>query len=181
MIPDPTSGAPPEGDDLAALVHAAAAGDRQAFGVLYRRFAPMVHAVCLSHANEDDVPDLVQDVFVTALRRLDTLRDPAALGPWLATIARNAARMAHRRHVRLVPLDQDVPQSEKTPAELDGRTVLTAIRQLPDAYRETLMLRLLQGLSGQEIAERTGLTPGSVRVNLHRGMALLREKLRGTT
>jgi RNA polymerase sigma-70 factor (ECF subfamily) len=48
---------------------------------------------------------------------------------------------------------------------------------LPDAYREPLMLRLVEGMTGAEIAERTGLTAASVRVNLHRGMKLLRDKL----
>ena len=52
-----------------------------------------------------------------------------------------------------------------------------ALAALPEAYAETLALRLVEGLTGPEISERTGLTPGSVRVNLHRGMALLREKL----
>ena len=51
------------------------------------------------------------------------------------------------------------------------------IRSLPEAYRETLVLRLVEGMTGPEIAERTGLTPASVRVNLHRGMKMLREKL----
>lgn len=55
--------------------------------------------------------------------------------------------------------------------------VLAAIRSLPEAYREPLILRLVEGMTGPEIAERTGLTPGSVRVNLHRGMRQLREKL----
>jgi RNA polymerase sigma-70 factor (ECF subfamily) len=48
---------------------------------------------------------------------------------------------------------------------------------LPEAYRETLILRLVEGLTGPEIAEQTGLSAGSVRVNLHRGMKLLRERL----
>jgi RNA polymerase sigma-70 factor (ECF subfamily) len=55
--------------------------------------------------------------------------------------------------------------------------VLAAVRTLPEAYRETLMLRLVEGLSGPEIAEKTGMTSASVRVNLHRGMKQLREKL----
>jgi len=55
--------------------------------------------------------------------------------------------------------------------------VLEVIRGLPEAYRDTLLMRLVEGMSGQEIADRTGLAPGSVRVNLHRGMKLLREKL----
>ena len=57
--------------------------------------------------------------------------------------------------------------------------VLAAIRRLPEAYRETLVLRLVEGLTGPEIAERTGLQPGSVRVNLHRGMQMLRVALGG--
>jgi RNA polymerase sigma-70 factor (ECF subfamily) len=57
--------------------------------------------------------------------------------------------------------------------------VLATIRTLPEAYREPLLLRLVEGMSGSEIAERTGLTHGSVRVNLHRGMTLLRQKLGG--
>jgi len=55
--------------------------------------------------------------------------------------------------------------------------ILELIRDLPEAYRETLVLRLVEGMTGPEIAERTGLTPASVRVNLHRGMKQLREKL----
>ena len=60
---------------------------------------------------------------------------------------------------------------------LDAERTLAAIRGLPEAYRETLMLRLAEGLTGPEISARTGLTPGSVRVNLHRGMTLLRTAL----
>ena len=59
----------------------------------------------------------------------------------------------------------------------DALAVLAAIRTLPDAYRETLVLRLVEGMTGPEIATRTGLTPASVRVNLHRGMKQLRERL----
>ena len=55
--------------------------------------------------------------------------------------------------------------------------ILELIRNLPEAYRETLVLRLVEGMTGPEIAARTGLTAASVRVNLHRGMKLLRERL----
>ncbi len=52
--------------------------------------------------------------------------------------------------------------------------MLACVRQLPETYSETLVLRLVEGLSGPEIADRTGMTHGSVRVNLTRGMAMLR-------
>ena len=55
--------------------------------------------------------------------------------------------------------------------------VLDVVRKLPDAYRETLLMRLVEGMTGAEIAAKSGLTPASVRVNLHRGMKLLRERL----
>jgi RNA polymerase sigma-70 factor (ECF subfamily) len=55
--------------------------------------------------------------------------------------------------------------------------LLAIVRTLPEAYRETLVLRLVEGMTGPEIAARTGLTAASVRVNLHRGMKMLREKL----
>ena len=58
-----------------------------------------------------------------------------------------------------------------------GEQVLALIRGLPESYRETLILRLVEGLTGPQIAERIGMTHGSVRVNLSRGMAQLRPLL----
>ena len=63
------------------------------------------------------------------------------------------------------------------PDRTDALAVLGVIRTLPEAYRETLVLRLVEGMTGPEIAARTGLTAASVRVNLHRGMKQLRERL----
>ena len=64
-------------------------------------------------------------------------------------------------------------------SEAEALAILDVIRKLPDAYRETLILRLVEGLTGAEIAVQCGLTPDSVRVNLCRGMKLLREALGG--
>ena len=61
--------------------------------------------------------------------------------------------------------------------DANAAMILGFVRSLPEAYSETLVLRLVEGMTGPEIAARTGLTPGSVRVNLHRGMKQLREKL----
>ncbi len=161
--------------DEASLAAAARDGDRAAFGRLYDRFAPMVHGVLLARVPRADVDDLVQDVFLQAMRRLGSLRDPEAFGPWLAAIARNRARDHWRRVDDVVPLPEEVPGPPHPEGE--AVTVLAAIRRLPEAYRETLVLRLVEGMTGPEIAERTGLTPGSVRVNLHRGLAMLRQAL----
>ena len=76
------------------------------------------------------------------------------------------------------PADADRSSWLFRTADLDIATLET-IRSLPEAYRETLVLRLVEGMTGPEIATRTGLTPASVRVNLHRGMRMLRERLDG--
>jgi RNA polymerase sigma-70 factor (ECF subfamily) len=171
----------------AAVVRAAATGDVRAFEMLYERYGRMVRGILLARVRRDDVSDLLQDVFLSAWTRLPTLRDPAAFGGWLATIARNRATDFARRVHEEIELEnaerlQDGQSIERRadPYGLDAGTALDAIRSLPLAYRETLVLRLVEGLTGPEIAARTGITPGSVRVNLHRGMKLLRDALRVT-
>ncbi len=156
------------------LVRAAREGDRAAFGRLYDRYARMVHGILLAWVPVGEVDDLVQDVFLLALRRVHTLREAGAFGGWLAMIARNRARDYHRRLVERYELPEDLAVGQP---DSEAHAALAAIRTLPEAYRETLILRLVEGLTGPEIAERTGLTPASVRVNLHRGIKQLRQKL----
>jgi len=169
----------PAQTEIARLVRVAQRGDRAAFADLYQRFSRMVHGIVLARvarAGNGDVDDVVQDVFVTALERLNDLREPAAFGEWIAAIARHRAADHGRRMAITVGLEDDVATT-RDPDHLQAMAILDTVRSLPDAYRETLILRLVEGMSGAEIADRTGLTAASVRVNLHRGMKLLREKL----
>lgn len=168
----------------ADLVPQAQRGDREARAALYTAFARTVHAIALAHVGARHAEDVTQEVFCSVFASLATLRDPAALPGFMCTTARNAARDLLRRHRRTpprVPAD-DLTASGPSPADEaeqkeQAQRVLACMQELPEAYRETLALRLVAGLSGQEIAERTGLTHGSVRVNLTRGMALLRPLL----
>jgi RNA polymerase sigma-70 factor (ECF subfamily) len=165
----------------APLVAAARRGDRAAFGALYRRHARLVQAVLLARVAPDGVDDLVQDVFVTAMDKLGTLRDDRAFAPWIAAIARRRAADWRRRRRDTVELDDSLAGVSRPDDDAAAaREAVDAIASLPEAYRETLLLRFVAGLTGPEIAERTGLSHGSVRVNLHRGVALLRERLKGT-
>jgi RNA polymerase sigma-70 factor (ECF subfamily) len=161
--------------DDAELARAARHGNRAAFGRLYDRYARMVHGILLARVPRDDVDDLVQDVFLSALRQLSALREDGAFGGWLAMIARNRAHDYHRRSREFAELPENLPAADRHAP--DALAALEAIRALPEAYREPLMLRLVEGMSGDEIAARTGMTPASVRVNLHRGMKQLRQKL----
>jgi RNA polymerase sigma-70 factor (ECF subfamily) len=157
------------------LVKAVLEGDRNSFGRLYDLYAPMIHGILLARVPRSEVDDLVHDIFLHAFKKLHTLRDWAAFGPWIAMIARNRAMDFHRRSKETVEVTDDLRSTDTSTTK--ANEILELIRDLPEAYRETLVLRLVEGMTGPEIAERTGLTPASVRVNLHRGMKQLREKL----
>jgi RNA polymerase sigma-70 factor (ECF subfamily) len=166
-----------ETSEEALLVRAVRHGEQEAFARLYSLYAPMVHGIMLARVPWSEVDDLVQDVFLVALKKLNSLRDDAAFGGWLAMIARNRAMDFHRRKQVTEELNEDLASQNRSESDREAARVLEVICWLPEAYRETLVLRLVEGMTGPEIAGRTGLTPASVRVNLHRGMKLLREKL----
>jgi RNA polymerase sigma-70 factor, ECF subfamily len=167
----PMPGISPE----ASLVESVRAGDRDAFGTLYDLYSPMVHGILLARVPRSEVDDLVQDIFLVALKRLHTLREAGSFGPWVAMIARNRAMDFYRQSRETEELPEDI--AGRSFLDTEAREVLAVIRALPEAYRETLVLRLVEGMTGPEIAARTGLKPESVRVNLHRGMKILRERL----
>jgi RNA polymerase sigma-70 factor (ECF subfamily) len=163
--------------EAALLVKAVRHGEQEAFAKLYSLYAPLVHGILLARVPWSEVDDLVQDVFVITFRKLHTLRDSAAFGAWVAMIARNRAMDFHRQKRDAEELSEDIATHSRSESDREAANVLEVICGLPEAYRETLVLRLVEGMTGPEIASRTGLTPASVRVNLHRGMKLLREKL----
>jgi RNA polymerase sigma-70 factor, ECF subfamily len=179
------SSAQPDAD--VALVRACQRGDREAFGHLYQRYVPMVHGILLSKLPPPEVEDLVHEVFLRALSRLRSLRDASRFGGWLAAITRNMANDYYREpHAKIRPGERDADDTtdaglganpSNQTEQRDATEILEIIRTLPEAYRETLVLRLVEGLTGPEIAARTGLSHGSVRVNLYRGMQQLRERL----
>lgn len=160
---------------LAQLVERIAGGDAEAFGEFYKMYAPMVHGIILARVRRDEVDDIVQEVFLAAYKNLHSLRDKSAVGAWLAMIARHRAADFYKRERPTEELPEDL--RDKEDCKTQAREILKAVRSLPDTYRETLVLRLVEGMTGPEIAERTGMTHDSVRVNLHRGMKMLKEKL----
>jgi RNA polymerase sigma-70 factor (ECF subfamily) len=170
---------------VARLIELARTGDQFAFGRLYEQYAGMIHGILLANVPSEDADDLVQDVFILAMRRISTLRDANCFGGWLSAIARNLAQDYYRRRRPTDSLAGDPPATVPLAPSADpdlgmADQILDAIRTLPDAYRETLILRLVEGMTGPEIAARTGLTHGSVRVNLCRGMRMLRDRLLAT-
>lgn len=176
QVPSPSDASSSVSSPEAVLAEAARGGDREAFARLYELYAPMVHGILLARVPYAEARDLLQDVFLVAYGKIGSLRDCARFGPWVAMIARNRAMDFHRRARETEEL-QETMACGAGGVEAEAAEALKIIRALPEAYRETLVLRLVEGMTGPEIAERTGLQPASVRVNIHRGMKMLRERL----
>jgi RNA polymerase sigma-70 factor (ECF subfamily) len=180
------------GDLEPALVRAAQRGDRAAFEELVRRTARTLFArVYLETGDPHLVEDLVQETYLLAWRRLRTLDDPARFRPWIGRIAQSVVIDAARRDARkkrAAPVTGDgalcnVPDASSEPPEDVGRAelrdrALCALRSMPEEYRIPLTLRYLAGADYDAIARELALSNGSLRGLLHRGMKLLRERMK---
>jgi RNA polymerase sigma-70 factor (ECF subfamily) len=168
-------------DSDEALIAAVAAGDREAFGLLYRRRRPDVYRFALHMTGRPaTAEDIAQDVFLAVIREARRFQaGRSGVVPWLLGIARNHARrrLTERRYEPL-PAARDEPQVVSDPAEsLDRRRRVDALRRalgcLPIAYREAVVLCDLQELTYEDAAAAAGCAIGTVRTRLHRGRALL--------
>lgn len=173
------------------LVRAARGGDPEALSRLWRASRGWLATVLLAHGVRDgELEDLLQEVALVVLEKIDTLRDPRALRPWLRRVAVNAARMSARRRLRAGPRSVEL-QAVETELEdplagqdLDRATarsevdhVLKHVRELRLEYREPLLMRAVAGMSQREIAESLGVPETTVETRLARARKLLVERL----
>jgi RNA polymerase sigma-70 factor, ECF subfamily len=182
----------------ASLVAMLRAGDPGAFETLVRTHMPMMLRVARRFMrSEEDARDAVQDAFVSAFRSVKNFGANAQLSTWLHRIVINACLMRLRTQRRRPEEDieehlprfqedgHQLPSSEpwaETAETILQRTELTgivrnAIDQLPDTYREVVLLRDIEELSGEETAGVLGVTPNAVKIRLHRARQALRTLL----
>jgi RNA polymerase sigma-70 factor (ECF subfamily) len=170
-------------DPSPAELARAAAGDRDAFGLIVERYETLVYSVAYNVlGNRLDAEDAAQDAFLRCYRSLPQYRSEASFSTWLFRLALSTA-VDSRRRERRRPEPVEMPEiaDERVPgfgAGVDAATIVGALGDLPDDYRTPTVLRDLYGLPYQEIAELTGRPLGTVKVMVHRGRASLRLRLR---
>ena len=159
-------------------------GDQAAFEALYRQHAGRVYALCLRISADDaQAQDLTQDVFIRAWRALGSFRGDSAFSSWLHRLTVNTALSllrSERRHEARVRATGDMSLSDHSNPGLDLATGIDlehAIGTLPEGARTVFVLHDVEGYKHGEIAEITGMAPGTSKAHLHRARRLLREAL----
>jgi len=170
---------------VSLLVRRAQQGDRPAFEQLYRLHVNRVYALCLRLSdNRDEAATLTQDAFVRAWQRLGSYRGDSLLLTWLHRLTVNVV-LDHRRAWRrrdLVEIADGEDPGERSRAHYDTTStrldIETAVATLPPGARTVFVLHEVEGYRMNEIADMTGIALGTVKSQLHRARALLREVLR---
>lgn len=175
--------------DDAELVRRARAGDGGAFGMLVERYEARILRLVRGMVRESDAEDVAQDAFLKAWRKLPEFDARSRFYTWVYRIAANTAldwrkRERYRRHADLpetpegedaVPSEAPGPRTQAHRGEL-ARAIDDAVEALPEHYHEIVVLREVQGLSYEEIAETLRISKGTVESRLFRA----RERLRAT-
>ncbi|MHC5023186.1 MAG: RNA polymerase sigma factor [Planctomycetota bacterium] len=186
------------GSDEAALVEGLRRGDEDAFERLVRDHGPRLLAVTRRIlGNDADAQDALQDAMISAYKSIDRFQAQSRLGTWLHRVAINAAlQKLRRRRSRpeasiqdLLPKYDDsghrveiTPTWTSTGDELlerdeTRRLVRERILELPEDYRDVVLLRDIEGLETQEAASVLSISPGAVKTRLHRARQALRTLL----
>lgn len=161
----------------AELVRATMGGDRAAFGEIYDRYGERLHSFCSRVLNDPhEAADATQDTFVLAVKRMEQLRDPDRLRPWLYAIARNECTRRGRlrsRHVLTAEVDDmvvpDAPDFTAGIGASEASALLWAAAEgLDERDRLLLELSVRQGLDGADLADAAGIRPGQISMAVGR-------------
>ena len=182
------------------LIDRLRAGDQSAVSELARDYGPRLYQLALRHLkNHEDAEEVVQDVLLKVFRKIGMFRGDSALSSWIYRITFNTAmsRLRRTRATRLAevtdielgatlrgddaaahdPADWSQMADEAMLRQEMRERLVAAVGDLPEIYREPVILRDLKGLSTEEASLKLNVKDQTLKSRLHRGRALLRERL----
>ena len=180
-----------KGQNEPALVCAAQKGDKEAMQLLLKRNWKWLKGLLYSVLRDtDDIDDVLQDICVRVISKIDSLRQPERFRPWLAVLARRQAlRYRQQKAQRLRSLHEglaDLKCDEKAAKLLENiekkeqyRQIMDAINSLPDKYRQVCVLEHIDDLTYRQIAEILDIPVTTVQIRLVRARQMLYEKVTG--
>ena len=166
----------------AELVVACRAGDETAWNELVERFSRYVYAIASQafRLGTDEAEDVFQEVFARIYQRLDTLRDPEALRPWIGQLTRRECIDHIRASARELPAEELPEQTEEMLDRIEEAfDVRAALGSLSEECREVLDRFFCRDESYRTIGEELGLPSGTIASRISRCLGRLREQIEG--
>jgi RNA polymerase sigma-70 factor (ECF subfamily) len=180
------------GQNEAALVYAAKRGEKEAFRLLLTRNWDWLKALVYSIISDaNSVDDVMQDICVLVIRKINTLREPERFRPWMAVLARRQAiRFSQRKKQRMVvSLDEEVIEQqcdykaghllENLELREQYQQILRAVNSLPEKYREVFMLAYSGDLTYAQIAEMLNIPVTTMQIRLVRARRMIFNQIMG--
>ncbi|UJH68994.1 RNA polymerase sigma factor [Allomuricauda sp. SCSIO 65647] len=167
---------------LEELINNCKKGKRQAQEELYRRYAGVLFGMCLKYSrNKTEAEDNLHDSFMTIFAKIGQFNHKGSFEGWMKRITVNTVLQKYRKEQYLSVVDESVVEAEPDESNkietVSLSTLLGYIQELPNKYRLTFNLYVLDGFSHKEISEMLGTSTGTSKSNLARAKMILREKL----
>lgn len=168
--------------DLKELINKCKKGNRQAQAELYRRYSGILFGMCLKYSkNKAEAEDNLHDSFMTIFSKIDQYGFQGSFEGWIKRIAVNTVLQKYRKEQHLNVVSENYGEEESDvdmeQADISLSTLLGYIQELPNKYRLTFNLYVLDGYSHKEISEMLGTSTGTSKSNLARAKMILREKI----
>ena len=168
--------------NLDTLIASCKKGDREAQEYLYRKYASTLFGLCLKYSrNRTEAEDSLHDSFMTIYDKIGQYKSKGSFEGWMKRITINTVLQKYRKEEPLSLISDYHSQTEETGEpvqELSLQTLLGLIQDLPNKYRLTFNLYVLDGYSHKEISELLGTSLGTSKSNLARARMILREKIK---
>jgi len=188
MLKDDLKAVEPQNLSDEALVQAAQQGSLDAFDVLYERYLPMVYNRVRFTVPETDIEDVTQEIFIGVIRSLKSFKGDARFSTWLRTLVnRRVADYYRARNPAETELETDISEAESVlnvvhvssnTASIDDQIVLRrALHELPESYQDILLLRFVEGLQFNEIAQERSQSLEATKSLFRRAVAALRKQV----
>lgn len=169
---------------LDELIHKCKKGNRQAQELLYRKYSRVLFGICLKYSrNRVEAEDNLHDSFMTIYAKIDQYKFKGSFEGWIKRITVNTVLQKYRKEefLNVVSENQEEETEEESPyADIALSTLLRYVQELPNKYRITFNMYVLDGYTHKEISEQLGTSPGTSKSNLARARMILKERIKKT-
>lgn len=166
---------------LEELVNLCKKGDRKSQEQLYRQYSNILFGICLKYSgNKTEAEDNLHDSFMTIFEKIGQFRSEGSFEGWMKRITVNTVLQKYRKREHLNVVSENLEEEtevEPMYADIGLQTLLKYIQELPNKYRLTFNMYVLDGYTHKEISAQLGTTPGTSKSNLARARMILKERI----